>query len=175
MKKSIRAIAATALITFLLSGASFAQTRDNSTSGNKANADTTIDEKNIHKSIRIPSPIIADKFSALFPFATNQQWTNSGNNQWVSFLNNGRKAVASFTPKGEMNYVITDCVLEQLPESFCKAINTEYASYNLFNAVEIKAYGAVAYQVVLENASGYISLKFTSEGVEEIQQLKKSG
>lgn len=177
MKNSIKAIAATALIIVLSSGNSYAQEVSSvSAPGKTAYASTTAAtaEKNNHISAAVVNPITAAKFSTLFPAATNQKWTGKDNNVWVSFLNNGRKATASFTPKGKMNYVITDCAMEQLPESFRKTISKEYASYSLYNAIEIKAYDAVAYQVVLENASTYITLKFTSEGVEEIQQLKKT-
>ena len=105
--------------------------------------------------------------------ATNLKRANTRDNCWVSFLNNSRKAKASFSPKGILNYIITDCAMENLPEAFSKKIMNKYASYHLFNAIEIAAYSTVAYQAVLENSKGYITLKYTPDGVEEIQQVKK--
>lgn len=177
MKNSIKAIAATALIIVLSSGNSYAQEMSSvSAPGKAAYASTTTatTENNSHISATVVNPMIAAKFSALFPGATSQQWGSSDNNFWVSFLNNGRKASASFTLKGKIKYIITDCAMEQLPESLRKTISKEYASFNLYSAIEIKAYDTVAYQAVLENASTYVTLKFTNEGVEEIQQLKKT-
>ncbi|MFT3674273.1 MAG: hypothetical protein QM781_00100 [Chitinophagaceae bacterium] len=112
-------------------------------------------------------------FSTLFPNASQQKWTSSDDNSFVSFLNNGRKATASFTAKGKLNYVITDCSMNDLPAAFSKNIKKDYAAYQLFHAIEIKAHGQTAYQVVLENAAGFITLKSTADGIEEIQQVKK--
>ena len=73
-----------------------------------------------------------------------------------------------------MNYAIIDCAIEQLPAAFSKAIKQDYPSCHLFNAIEITAHKAVAYQAILENAQGYITLKYTIDGLEEIQQVKKA-
>ena len=91
----------------------------------------------------------------------------------VSFLIKGRKGNAGFTAKAELNYVITDCNVEQLPVAFSKTIKIDYAFYHLFNAKKIAAYKTVAYQEILEDSKGFITLKYTSEGVKEVQQVKK--
>lgn len=119
------------------------------------------------------TPETEASFSALFPNASNLVWGAGANNYWVSFLNDGRKANASITSKGKMNYIITECTMQHLPEAFSKIIAKTYAGYSLFNAIEIKAYGAVAHQAVLENNSSFITLKYTADGVEKLQQLKK--
>ncbi len=112
-------------------------------------------------------------FSMLFPLATAPQWSQNGANNFVSFLNNGRKASACFSPKGKLNYTITACDADQLPKDFRKKISKSYKSYHLFHATQITAYGETAYQAIMENTTGFITLKYTSEGVEEIQQVKK--
>lgn len=112
-------------------------------------------------------------FTALFPNASNLAWGGGADNYWVSFLNDGRKANASFTAKGKMKYSITACDMQHLPATFAKTIASAYAGYTLFNAIEIKAHGAVAYQAVLENSTGFTTLKYTTDGVEKIQQVKK--
>ena len=75
--------------------------------------------------------------------------------------------------KGKLNYLIIDIPMENLPGAFSKKITNEYASYQLLNAVEITAHGIVAYQVILEDCKGYVTLRYTSEGVEIMQQVKK--
>lgn len=112
-------------------------------------------------------------FNSMFPNATEQKWTSNSNNSLVSFLNNGKKATASFNVKGKLSYVITNCAMSELPSDFSKAINNSYADYQLFHATEIEAFGETAYQAILENAAGFITLKYTVDGVEEIQTLKK--
>lgn len=174
MKNSIKAIASIGLITGLLSGNSYAQQADINAPARPSYANNSTAVSSTNSDPAAVNPGVTAKFSTLFPTATDSKWTSSNNNFWVSFLNNGRKANASFTPKGKMNYVITDCTIEQLPGSFRKTINKEYSSYKLYNAIEIKAYNAVAYQAILENESAYITLKFTSEGVEEIQHCSKA-
>lgn len=176
MTHSFKAIAATILLTIVLSTNSFAQEMYASTSVKTSYATNTtaVEENNITKTAVTANPVIAAKFTTLVPGATNLQWTASNDNFWVSFLNNGRKGNASFTPKGKINYIITDCEMGQLPGAFSKAIKEQYASYHLFNAIEVTAYNAVAYQAILENTQGYVTLKYTAEGMEEIQRVKKA-
>ena len=112
-------------------------------------------------------------FSTLFPHATQTIWKITPENSFVFFINDGRKVRASFNEKGAMNYAITTCSIEDLPASFSKTIKTSYADYQLFHAIEIKAYGETAYQVVLESASDFMTLKYTVDGVEEIRLVKK--
>lgn len=178
MQNSIKATAATAIVSFLLSNNALAQDTHTSTAAKTVYTNIPTIEKNISaniskEDIAANNPIVVAKFSTLFPVATNQQWASTNNNLWVSFLNNGRKASASFTPKGKVNYVILDCAMEQLPAAFCKTIKKDYPLYNLYNAIEITANDAVTYQVVLENPVNFITLKYTSEGVEETKQVKK--
>ncbi|MEO6253816.1 MAG: hypothetical protein ABIO79_10945 [Ferruginibacter sp.] len=121
----------------------------------------------------LANPAAESSFSKLFPAATQVKWSSIDNYFWASFVNEGRKAKASFTQKGALNYLITDCNMEQLPTQFSKFINKDYAGYRLFNAIEIKAYDATAYQAVVENDKGFVTLKYTADGVEILQQVKK--
>jgi len=116
---------------------------------------------------------LSTRFKARFPGASMAQWTNGSEAFYVTFLNNGRKAKACFTSAGRLNYTVTECTLEQLPASLRKNILAGYKTYTLFNAIEIDAYGSIAHQVILENATGFITLGATEEGVSEIQQVTK--
>lgn len=112
-------------------------------------------------------------FSTLFPNASQQKWSNSDGSSIVTFVNNGRKATASFSAKGTLNYVISTCSANDLPSTFSKNIRTNYAEYQLFHAIEIKAYGETAYQAILENDDEFVTLKFTTDGVEQLMLTKK--
>ena len=175
MKRSAKIIVATILFNVLLTFNTFAQQSDMDASTAAVYAKNTIavEPYNIGNTAVAANPKTEARFSTLFPNASNQQWIASADNYWVSFLHNGRKSNASFTPKGKMNYSITVCAMEHLPAAFSKTIKKEYAAYSLFNAIEIKAHGAVVYQAILENSTGFIKLKYTTDGVEEIQQVKK--
>ena len=175
MTSSIKFIVATFFLLIGLSITSFAQQSyvSNSVKLTDVINAGVVDENSNTKAVYVADALIVSKFSSLYPNATNLKWANSGNNYWVSFLNNSRKAKASFTQKGILNYIITDCVMENLPAPFSKTITNKYASYHLFNAIEIAAYDTLAYQAILENSKDFITLKYTSEGVEEIQQVKK--
>lgn len=175
MTHSAKIIATTILLTGALSTNIFAQQAYTSSVTEQSFAKNTnaIEANNGTKTAFTADPKTEARFSALFPTASQAQWTAGTNNSWVSFLKDGRKANASFTLEGKLNYVITECEMEHLPGAFSKTIKKEYASYSLFNAIEIKAHGAVAYQAVLENSKGFITLKYTSDGIEEIQQVKK--
>ena len=175
MTHSTKIFATTILLTVALCTNVFAQAVTDVATNHLSYSKNTFSPKensSINKDFRA-DPAITVRFSNLFPTATDQKWTAGADNFWVSFLNNGRKANASVTLKGKLNYMITDCAMENLPAAFSKKIINDYASYQLFNAIEIKAHGSVAYQAILEDSKGYITLKYTSEGVEVIQQVKK--
>lgn len=138
-----------------------------------ANTTNIEDENSDSKTDDGATTAIVSKFSALILNATNLKWTNSADNFLVFFLINGRKGNASFTAKAKLNYVVTDCNAEQLPVAFSKTIKIDYASCHLFNAKKIPAYKTVAYQAILEDSKDFITLKYTLEGVEEVQQVKK--
>jgi hypothetical protein len=114
------------------------------------------------------------KFSKMFAGADNQQWKTIGDYYHVTFINNGRKARAVFTSKGRMNYLLTDFSLEQLPELLRTKISRDYIGYTLLQALEITGYDTVAYQAVLENDRRFITLKSTTDGIEELKEQKKT-
>ena len=175
MKHSAKFFALTMLITVTLFSNAYAQdaTAIAKVQTSWPNNNFSVKENNSIKTDFEANSVVTAKFSTLFPTATSQKWTGGADNCWVSFLNNGRKVKASFTLEGKLNYTIIDCAMDNLPAAFSKTILNEYASYQLFNAIEIAAHGTVAYQAILEDSKGYITLKYTSEGVEEIQQVKK--
>lgn len=175
MKHSTKIIAATVLLSVALLTNSYAQEATTIAMVQPSYTNNTFNVED-NKSIKTDfaaNPVITAKFSTLFPTATSQKWTSGADNVWVSFLHDGQKASASFTPKGKLNYIITNCAMENLPAAFSKTITNQYAAYHLFNAIKIAAHGNVAYQAILEDSYGYITLKYTSEGIEEIQQVKK--
>ena len=122
-----------------------------------------------------PNAKVADRLINLFPKASTLEWRQFNHLYHVSLLNAGRKSVAVLTPKGLINYILVDCQLSQLPQDFQKKIARDYAGYTFVSAVQIHAHHTVAHQVILENADGYITLKSTEDGVEEIQAIKKNG
>lgn len=166
MKPSIKTYTAALLFSLGISTLSYAQGMANV---NPAQAETVVsaaNENSVGENAKA-------SFSSLFPNASHQKWITADGNNFVSFLNDGRKATASLTAKGNLNYVITYCALNNLPASFTKNIKDRYADYKLFHAIEIKAYGETAYQAIMENDAEFITLKFTADGMEEIQQVKK--
>ncbi len=177
MTTSKKIIAATFLLSIGLSSASYAQEVYASNTVKSPNASNIIiaNENNSTKIIDVADPFIVTKFTALYPNATNVKWVSGADNFLVTFLNNGRKASASFNAKGELNYVITDCSMSQLPGDFSKSIKKDYTSYHLFNAKEITTNNSTVYQAVLENAKGFITIKYSTDGIEVIQQVRKSG
>ena len=116
---------------------------------------------------------VSATFNRLFKAAGEVQWIINGQTSEANFITNGRKTKAVFAANGTLTYAITGCSLQQLPAALQTQIQKQYAGYSLLNAVEIMAYDAVAYQVILENETGYVTLKSTAEGVEEINTVTK--
>jgi hypothetical protein len=118
--------------------------------------------------------LIATKFSALFPAAQHQQWSTDAKGYWVSFINAGRKTRAGFNNNGQLNYKIADCTMDQLATEFQNFIAKNYAGYQLFNAIEINAFGEQTQRAILQNASAFVTLQATKDGIEEIQKMNKA-
>ncbi len=178
MKNFSKAISV-AFVGFLLMGNVSAQDTYTSTTAKKIYTsipavEKTIASSNAREDVLANFPVVVSRFSSLFPIATSQQWSVIKENLWVSFVSDGRKGSASFTQKGKINYVILNCSLDQLPTPFSKTIIKDYTSYKVYNAIEIKAHDAVAYQVILENAVNFITLKYAGEEVVEITKVNKT-
>ena len=172
MRHSPKIIAAAILFTVGLTSNTFAQ--QSISSADPAFARNNGELLNHPTTSVAPNDKIGSSFSALFPNATNPLWAAIANNcYYVSFVNNGRKANASFTEKGNMNYCITDCSMDNLPASFRKSIKKQYPGYRLIKATELKAHGTVVYEAVMETSKGFKTLKYTEDGIEEVQKVKK--
>lgn len=175
MKQFTRIVAASLVFAAIVTNTTNAQQSTINSSADAAFVKNNIPSTTDIVSSAVPAanPKIEARFAALFPNATNLQWAAGADHYWVSFLNDGRKASASFTPKGKMNYAITVCDMAHLPEALCKMIQKEYTAYSLLQAIEIKAHDAVAYQAILEDANGYVTLKCTADGIEKIKLVAK--
>lgn len=117
---------------------------------------------------------LSAKFAGMFPSAQNQQWAKDAKGYWVSFSNEGRKTRAGFNNNGKLNYTIEDCKSDQLSTKFRKFILKNYPDYQLFNAIIINAFGEQAQQAILENTSGFVTLRSSKDGIEEIQKIRKA-
>ncbi|HVK47948.1 MAG TPA: hypothetical protein VM488_08895 [Pseudobacter sp.] len=118
---------------------------------------------------------LKNAFARLFPDATNQQWvSNEAGSYFVSFLQHGRISRASFTRKGLMNYMIAEAGAASLPAALATTIDKQYSGYKLLKALEVHAFETISWQVVLEDAAGYVTLQYVNGVTEQVQQLKKS-
>jgi hypothetical protein len=117
---------------------------------------------------------IANKFAAMFPEAQSQQWATDSKGETVSFTNEGRKIRAGFNHNGQVNYVISNCSMNQLTPDFQNYISKNYAGYQLLNGVEVHSLGEQTQQAILQNATGYVTLNATKDGIVEIKKINKS-
>jgi hypothetical protein len=116
---------------------------------------------------------LQDRFSTVFPNAENTRWSEKDNTFYVSFSNEGKKTYASFDVNGQLNYTITECSREQLPAKLQKYLQKNYGEYDWFHAKQINAYDAVSYEVILENADHFITIRATRDGIEKFKQVNK--
>ncbi len=116
---------------------------------------------------------ISASFNRQFPTAEQVKWISGEQTSEVHFVVNGRKTKAVFTPNGCLRYALTTCTAEQLPKQLQQLIQKQYTGFVVLNAVEINAHDAVAYQVILENKTGYVTLKSTADAVEELERITK--
>lgn len=121
----------------------------------------------------VPASAILARFNSIYPSAEGAIWYCTEQFNYASFLNAGHRINVSFAPDGKLNYSIAACEMSQLPESFKKIIKREYKDAQILNTKRIEAYGRTAFWAVLENLSQFVVLKYTNDGVEEVQRVKK--
>lgn len=182
MKPSIRLIALSLFAFLFITNAPGAQ--------NLFVAKTSVKEKNIisstlntadHSSSAVLNettlaethPKLIRKFSQLFPVTGNVAWSKLDDNFYVSFEKDGQTASAVFTEKGALNYLVNTCSLQQLPASLQQKISNKYNGYDLFHASQIFSNGTESYSVVLENATGFVTLLHAEDETEETHRVDK--
>lgn len=141
-----------------------------------SNSNLTVPQQSVRMhsfSSKAANSKISASFYRQFPAAEQVQWISNGQTSEAHFVVNGRKTKAVFTPNGCLRYALTTCTPEQLPKQLQQHMQKQYAGFVVLNAVEINAHEAVAYQVILENQTGYVTLKFTADAVEELERITK--
>ena len=121
----------------------------------------------------VPTAAAKNLFTELFPDAREVKWSSLAAGQVVCFLNKGHKVMAGFDPRGRLTYIITTLSGEQLPIEFGQVLSSDYGSFRLLSAKEVKAHGETAYYATLEGANEYVTLKYTRDGMEVEQLVKK--
>ncbi len=121
----------------------------------------------------VPTAAAKNLFTELFPDAREIKWSSLAAGQVVCFLNKGHKVMAGFDPRGRLTYIITTLYGEQLPIDFSRILSRDYGSFRLLSAKEVKAHGETAYYATLEGANEFVTLKYTRDGMEVEQLVKK--
>ena len=113
-------------------------------------------------------------FTKMYPTASQQQWFKMEKGYWVSFAENGRKMRAGFDLNGKFNYSVADCTIDGLPRALKSEIDKKYSGASLIDAIEIKAFNQVTYQVILEKNGNHITLKSDGVDVEKTKQVSNT-
>jgi hypothetical protein len=118
-------------------------------------------------------PKVARKFFLLFPDAVNPSWIKETGFLYVSFLNNGNKATASFNPKGSMNYCISYIQEANFPADLLQKVKGSYPADEIFSIKEIMTEEMTMHEIVLQNTQHYTVISVSPNGISEIRKIKK--
>jgi hypothetical protein len=132
----------------------------------KANADST-------EVLEQSYPKVARKFFLLFPEAVNTAWVKETEFLYVSFLNNGNKATASFNPKGSMNYCISYVKEADFPDDLLQKVKGSYPADEIFSIKEIMTEEMTMHEIVLQNSERYTVISLSPNGISETRKIKK--
>ncbi len=119
-------------------------------------------------------PKVARKFFLLFPDAASPSWIKETGFLYVSFVNNGNKATASFNPKGSMNYCISYIQEENFPADLLQKVKGSYPADEIFSIKEITTEEITMHEIVLLNSQHYTVISLTPNGIAEIRKIKRS-
>ncbi|MEO6818214.1 MAG: hypothetical protein ABI266_00140 [Ginsengibacter sp.] len=182
MQTNLKSIITAALFTTLFMNNSIAQNVNAISSNDMVlakNENVSVNTSKVYRTTtsNITDPInvrVANKFSELFPEAQNEQWAVDGKGYWVSFTNEGQKLRAGFTNNGLLNYTIKDCNRDQLSAKLNNYIAKNYVGYHLLNGIEINTNGEKTQQAIIENESGYVTLKSAKDAIQVMQKMQKA-
>lgn len=118
-------------------------------------------------------PGVAQKFTRLFPGASDQLWIKEGRTLYVYFLNNKSKMSAVFSLQGQMAYAIANLELSVVPAIVVAQVRKAYKAYSLFNVKEIITGDTKIYELVLENSEEYRVVQLTDTEMMETDKIKK--
>ena len=118
-------------------------------------------------------PKVARKFFLLFPDAVNPSWIKETGFLYVTFLNNGNKATASFSPKGSMNYCISYIKEADFPADLLQKVKGSYPADEIFSIKEIMTEEMTMHEIVLQNTQHYTVISLSPNGISEIRQIRK--
>jgi hypothetical protein len=119
-------------------------------------------------------PTVARKFFLLFPEAINPSWIKETGFLYVTFLNSGNKATASFNPRGSMNYCISYIREADFPADLLQKVKGSYPAEEIFSIKEIMTEDMTMHEIVLQNNQHYTVISLTSNGISEIRKIKRS-
>jgi hypothetical protein len=123
--------------------------------------------------LEVDYPNVALNFADRFPSAINPLWILEMGTLFVSFVTNGNKVSATFTPSGVMNYSITRLDPTNIPSTILEKLSVGYESYSMFDAKEIAVSKNIVYQVILEDHHEYIIVLVNDHEIQESKRIKK--
>ena len=116
---------------------------------------------------------VARKFFLLFPDAVNPSWIKETGFLYVTFVNNGNKATASFSPKGSMNYCISYIPESAFPADLLQKVKGSYPADEIFSIKEIMTEEITMHEIVLQNSQHFTVVSLTPNGISEIRKIKR--
>jgi len=118
-------------------------------------------------------PKVARKFFLFFPEAVNPSWIKETGFLYVSFVKNGNKATASFSPRGSMNYCISYIKEADFPADLLQKVKGSYPAEEIFSIKEIMTEEMTMHEIVLQDTQHFTVISLTSNGVSEIRKIKR--
>ncbi|MGZ8541821.1 MAG: hypothetical protein ACXWV6_14295 [Chitinophagaceae bacterium] len=123
--------------------------------------------------LEIDYPGVAGRFAVVFPLAGNQVWIKEAGSLYVSFIWEGKKVSAVFTPGGAMSYSIAFIRSADIPAGIAEKIKSGYSGYSIANTKEITVDSNTIYQVLLETLFEYVIVRISNDEMEETERVKK--
>jgi hypothetical protein len=181
--KRLLEIAGVILLSILLSRHSFAQVSSLTKGNPNKRSYITVAAKRtpVYSSQRTDTvsvleleyPKVARNFEMTFPAAISPLWIRESGFLYVSFINEGNKTSAVFTPGGDMNYAIANLDVSNMPSGMVQKIKMSYPSCSIFNIKQIMTDNISVYEVILQDIRQFIVLSISHDEIEEVKKVTK--
>lgn len=119
-----------------------------------------------------PGQLVLESFKKEFVNAEQASWDKQEEFDKVTFMLAGSRAVAYFTPQGELAGSVRDLFFNQLPLAVMTAVDKRFPEASVFDVREISNENGTSYRITLEEKNKKKVVRLDAAGrISEVEKL----
>jgi hypothetical protein len=123
-----------------------------------------------------PAPVknvkVYRNFKKAFPSIDNEKWRENNGYLYATFQSNGIVNKLAYTASGRLDYALKSYGEKQLPSTIRSAIKSVYYDFAITHVQELTIGRNTVYLVTLRDDATLRTIRYSDQGMEEIQLLQ---